>query len=108
MLQCKNRKSDCYDQYINERITREEYLQYRKSVVEKQEELEQTITQLEERILEEKKRQKEHSNAENLNDYLLVEHLTREMVEELIESVYVYHNYSIHIQWKFKAFQQLG
>ncbi len=108
LLQCKNRKSDCYDQYINERITREEYLQYRKSVVEKQEELEQTITQLEERILEEKKRQKEHSNAENLNDYLLVEHLTREMVEELIESVYVYHNYSIHIQWKFKAFQQLG
>jgi Site-specific recombinases, DNA invertase Pin homologs len=108
-LKCKNQKMDCYDKYANEEITRQQYILQCEKIHVRQKQFQQLINTLTEKIIGEKKLKAERKVLPQdnlLRQYLEVDTLTREMVVTFVDSIYVYADNSIHIQWKFDEFRQ--
>lgn len=88
-----------YEDYINEKISKEEYLKLKA-------EKEQLITNLKNEIekmksisLQDKEKTEQ---CQVLKKYLKEDILTKEMVDIFIDKVYIYDKESIKIDWKFK------
>lgn len=95
-------KAILYEQMADGKFGREQYLVKREALSEKQDEIQQEMDKLEERL--QQIRQAEHSNMpkpETLLQYLQEESLTREMVDALVKCIYVYDEQSVHIEWLF-------
>lgn len=84
-----------YDLYLNEELTKESYLEKKKYLKNKKEELSVTLKEYRENTiflneLEEKK------------NHLKINKLTKEIVEYFINKIYVFEDNRIDILWKFK------
>uniref|UniRef100_UPI0029423815 recombinase family protein n=1 Tax=uncultured Tyzzerella sp. TaxID=2321398 RepID=UPI0029423815 len=88
-----------YEDYINEKISKEEYLKLKR-------EKEQLITNLKNEIEKVKNISLENKEIreENkiLRNYLKEDVLTKEMVDIFIDKIYIYDRENIKIDWKFK------
>lgn len=91
-----------YQDWKNEDITREEYLTYKKSYEEDLEKLKQNIENLKKE--QEQKSQNEITNKwlETLKKQKKIEKLSRDIILELIECIYVHENGEITIRFKFE------
>lgn len=99
----KEQKAKLYDLLVEQEITRESFRKKQALLSRRQTESEQQCENI----------QKELSRLEGilyssqlkeqqLQDYGSMKELTREMVETLIDCIYVFDSSSIHIEWKFE------
>ena len=91
-----------YENFVEELITKEEYLEYKNRYERELEELEKHRSLL----LEQMKLQKEENGkfdawVESFKDYINIEELTRAVVLELIDKIEVNCDSSITIYYKF-------
>lgn len=98
----EEQRAALYDDYADEKIDRESYLAGRDCLTVRQEEIENCINELQIELdkaeaIAGSDRPKENS----LKHYLKADVLTREMVTELVDCIYVYTDRSIRINWKF-------
>lgn len=98
----ENFKKTLYQDWKNEDLTREEYLTYKKSYDEDLERLKQNIENLKKE--EGKKSQNAIKNKwlETLKKQKKIEKLSRDIILELIECIYVHENKEITIKFKFE------
>ena len=84
-----------YELYLNEDLTKEDYIQKKKFLQEKEEELNLLLAQ--------------HTNEntffdelKQIKDHLKINNLTKEIVDYLINKIYIFEDNTIEILWKFK------
>lgn len=99
----KEQKAQLYDLLAEQRISRETFQKRQVSLSRREREAERQyetshkeLTRLERLVYTNQAQEKELRNCLNIDT------LTREMVEALIECIYVYNHKSIHIQWRFE------
>ena len=98
----RERKLQLYEQMADGKISKKEYQNWQEKLSCKQEADERECGRLEEQLRKLKYlADMGEEQGKQWRSYLNMEVLTREMVEELIECIYVNPDKSIHIQWKF-------
>ena len=98
----RERKLQLYEQMADGKISKKEYQNWQEKLSCKQEADERECGRLEEQLRKLKYlADMGEEQGKQWRSYLNMEALTREMVEELIECIYVNPDKSIHIQWKF-------
>lgn len=97
----ENFKKALYQDWKNEDITREEYLTYKKSYEEDLKRLKQNIENLKKEE-QNKQNEKENKWIETFQTQKKIEELSREIMLELIECIYVHENGEITIRFKFE------
>ena len=97
----ENFKKALYQDWKNEDLTREEYLAYKKSYEEDLKRLNQNIENLKKEE-QNKQNEKENKWIETFQTQKKIEELSREIMLELIECIYVHENEEITIRFKFE------
>lgn len=96
-------KRKTYDNYMEELISKEEYIRYVSEYEEEIKELQNQRSVITDRVdLQQKSDERHDEWAEAFKDYMNVKTLTRDMVLELIERIEVYEDGSITIYYKFR------
>ncbi len=88
-----------YEDYINKKITKENYLKMKAEKEISINILKEEIQELNNKFLQNKNMEKESSI---LKKYLKEESLTKDMVDVFLKSIYIYDNNTIRIEWNFK------
>lgn len=97
----KTFKEKTYQNYLEELLTKEEYIRYTKNYDRQLEEIEFQKEKIgKDKELTEKKQENKWLNR--FLEYIHVEKMTREMVLELIDFIEVNRDGSIQIQYRFK------
>lgn len=98
----KERKAQLYDLLAAQKISKEMFQERQDLLSRQQKEAEQQYetSQLESARLE-RIVYTDQLQEKTLRNYLSINALTREIVESLIDCIYVYNDKSIHIQWRF-------
>lgn len=96
-------KRKTYDNYMEELISKEEYIRYVSEYEAEIKELQNQRSVITDRVdLQQKSDERHDEWAEAFKDYMNVKTLTRDMVLELIERIEVYEDGSITIYYKFR------
>lgn len=99
----KKFKKKSYDSYMEEIITKEEYVAYVKEYDNQILELNRKLEKLQERIDIQQELDAQYDEwVEQFIDYIHIEKLTREIVLELIEKIEVNHDGSINVFYRFR------
>ena len=99
----KEQKAQLYDLLVDEKIDRADFKEKQGLLTKRQSDMEQIQQKLQtelsklERLISSKKMEEQQ-----LQDYVSTKELTSDMVETLIECIYVYNGSSVHIQWRFE------
>ena len=99
----KEQKAQLYDLLVDEKIDRTSFKEKQSLLTKRQSDMEQKQKRLQaelsklERLISSKQMEEQQ-----LQDYANMEELTSEMVDTLIECIYIYNDSSVHIQWRFK------
>ena len=88
-----------YEDNINKKITKENYLKMKAEKEISINILKEEIQELNNKFLQNKNMEKESSI---LKKYLKEESLTKDMVDVFLKSIYIYDNNTIRIEWNFK------
>jgi len=95
-------KAELYDAMADEKISREQYQHKREKLSREQADIEQQMERLNtERIELQGKLAAAHQGEPKLMQYLQTDTLTRQMVVDFIDCIFIYNDKSIHIDWKF-------
>lgn len=95
-------KAELYDAMAEEKISRERYLQERDKLSREQAGMVCRLKEAEEQLAELRGKMAAARQGEpKLISYLQTDTLTRQMVVDFVDCVYVYDNKSIHIKWTF-------
>ena len=95
-------KAVLYEQMLDGELDRQQYLQKRTILTEKQDHIKLQIQKLEEKMTEQEQQKKEIPPDSMINLYLHAEKLTREIVDAFVDCIYVYGDERIHIDWRFQ------
>ena len=95
-----NYKQSLYEDWKNEDITKEEYTEYKKKYNLKQELIEENIRKLKE---EKKENKKENTLLKELKEKNQISKLTRNIISELIQCIYVKEDGSLRIKFNYKS-----
>ena len=95
-----NYKQSLYEDWKNEDITKEEYTEYKKKYNLKQELIEENIRKLKE---EKKENKKENNFLKELKEKNQISKLTRNIISELIQCIYVKEDGSLRIKFNYKS-----
>lgn len=96
-------KAELYDQKACGKLTCEQFLQKRDILSKEQEAMEQEADRLVGELAKRKARIADIGQGEaKLKQYLKTDELTRQMIKDFVDCIYVYNDKSIHIQWKFQ------
>ena len=95
-----NYKQSLYEDWKNEDITKEEYTEYKKKYNLKQELIEENIRKLKE---EKKENKKENNLLKELKEKNQISKLTRNIISELIQCIYVKEDGSLRIKFNYKS-----
>lgn len=95
-----NYKQSLYEDWKNEDITKEEYTEYKKKYNLKQELIEENIRKLKE---EKKENKKENNLLKELKKKNQISKLTRNIISELIQCIYVKEDGSLRIKFNYKS-----
>ena len=102
ILKINNLKRCLYEDWKNEDITREEYLEYKKKYEQDIERIKNVISNLEEQKQKEENDINENSKwIEDFKKYKNISELDRDIITELIEFIEVYEDKKIKIHFKF-------
>lgn len=93
-------KLELYEDLKNEIITKEEYIQYKKKYETELEIIEKNIENLEKEL---NKKENKNEWIEKLKKDKKMTKITRNILEELIEAIYVYEEGKITIKFKFNC-----
>ena len=95
-------KAELYDAMAEEKISREKYRQERDKLSRGQAEMAQRAEAAEAELTELRSKLAAAKQGEpKLIRYLQADALTRQMVVDFVDCVYVYNDKSIHIEWSF-------
>ena len=95
-------KAELYDAMADEKISREKYQQEREKLSREQEDMAQRAEAAETELAELRGRlDVAHRGKPKLMRYLQADTLTRQMVVDFVDCIYVYNDKSIHIKWTF-------
>lgn len=96
-------KSGLYMDWKTGEITKEEYHHMKESFVIKEKDLRESIAQLENEIVEsEKKHDESNEFIAHFKKYKKIEELDRKILDELVDTIYVYEEKRIKIVFKFR------
>ena len=95
-----NYKQSLYEDWKNEDITKEEYIEYKNKYNLKQELIEKNIRQLKE---EKKEDKKENNLLKELKEKNQIAKLTRNIISELIQCIYVKEDGSLRIKFNYQS-----
>lgn len=96
-------KKKTYQNYMDEIISKEEYLAYRKEFGNQINELKKNLAHLKKQLAEQDKLHSAYDEwAEKFRNYIDIEELTREIVLELIEKIEVNADGSLNIFYRFR------
>ena len=105
----QERKALLYERLAEGEVNRAEFCKVQEMISNRQKDTQQEYDEVQKEL-----RQLEciadhgRMQKEELEGYLGVKELTREMVEEFVECIYVYSDGLIHIQWKFEEGKREG
>lgn len=95
-------KQKTYQSYLDELITKDDFKQYTKRYDKELHEIEDEILKLKKRMEDSQELDLEYQEwVERFSEYVNIDCLTREIVLELIERIYVYEDGSICIHYRF-------
>lgn len=100
----KQQKMELYEQYVEEKITRQTFMEQKQKYAEKEKQYLGKVQELQSEILEgEEEKRKEKSESIHLFlKYKGLEELSYEVLHELIEVIYFYDPEHIEIIWKYR------
>lgn len=100
----KQEKMELYEQYVEEQITRQEFVARKQKYIEKEGKYLDKIQELQNRILEgEEQKKKEKSEGFHIfQKYRELDELSYEILHELIEVIYFYDPEHIEIVWNYR------
>ena len=102
ILKINNLKRCLYEDWKNEDITREEYLEYKKKYEQDIEKIKEIIENLDKQKEKQEKVTDNNSKwIENFKKYKNISELDRDIITELIDYIEVYENKKIKINFKF-------
>ena len=92
-----------YEKYHEGQMNQNQFMEAKKQLEEKRERLQKRVQKLEELINGEKEiLMKKNVPVEQMLKYLGYEKLTREMLEEYVQGIYVYDDGRVEVKWKEK------
>lgn len=95
-------KAELYDAMADEKISREKYRLEREKLAREQEDMARRAETAEAELTELRGKMDAANQGETkLMRYLQADTLTRQMVVDFVDCVYVYNDKSIHIKWTF-------
>lgn len=95
-------KAELYDAMAEEKISREQYRHQREKLSREQADMERLINRLEIELVELQGKLAAAKQGEpKLLHYLQTDTLTRQMVVDFVDCIYIYNDKSIHIDWMF-------
>ena len=95
-------KAELYDAMAEEKISREKYLSQRERLSREQDDMERLVGRLQAELSELQSKLSAAKQGEpKLLEYLQTDTLTRQMVVDFVDCIYVYNDKSIHIDWTF-------
>lgn len=98
----KERKAQLYDLLAEQKITRDAFKKKQEQLSKQQENAQHQFSSAQKELAELERILYSNQMQENqLESYLNVNSLTREMVKALIDCIYVFDDKSVHIQWRF-------
>lgn len=96
-------KAELYDAMAEEKISREQYLHQREKLSREQADMERQANRLKAELDELQGKLAAAKQGEpKLLQYLKADTLTRQMVVDFVDRIYVYNDRSIHIDWTFR------
>ena len=82
-------------------MNQNQFMEAKKQLEEEKERLQKRVQELDELINDEKEiLMKKNVPVEQMLKYLGYENLTREMLEEYVQGIYVYDDGSVEVEWK--------
>ena len=101
-IKIQNRQN--YEKYHEGQMNQKQFMEAKKQLEEERERLQKRIQELEELINGEKEiLMKKNVPVEQMLMYLGYEKLTREMLEEYVQGIYVYDDGRVEVEWKSLA-----
>ena len=98
-IKIQNRQN--YEKYHEGQMNQKQFMESRKQLEEERERLQKRVQELEELINGEKEiLMKKNVPVEQMLKYLGYEKLTREMLEEYVQGIYVYDDGRVEVEWK--------
>ena len=98
-IKLQNRQN--YEKYHEGQMNQKQFMEAKKQLEEERERLQKRIQELEELINGEKEiLMKKNVPVEQMLKYLGYEKLTREMLEEYVQGIYVYDDGRVEVEWK--------
>ena len=98
----QERKAILYDKLVDGEISREEFQKSQETLTYQQEKMQYQLNGLQKKLAQlECITGVGREGKKHWKEYLGAKELTREMLEALIDCIYVYQDKSIRIQWKF-------
>ena len=99
-IKIQNRQN--YEKYHEGQMNQNQFMEVKKQLEEERERLQKRVQELEELINGEKEiLMKKNVPVEQMLKYLGYEKLTREMLEEYVQGIYVYDDGRVEVKWKF-------
>lgn len=101
----RKRKQQIYEDWKMDKITEEQYYEYTQDYVEERESVESEIKKSKERVAEIKQNSERAINnlwAEKLGQFREINILTKSMLDELIDEIFVYENRRLKINFKYR------
>lgn len=101
----KKRKQKIYEDWKMDKIDEEQYYEYTQDYIEERENIESQIKQTKELVTEIRKNNEKANNnlwAEKLGQFRDISVLTKNMLDELIDDIYVYEDRRIKINFKYR------
>lgn len=101
----KKRKQKIYEDWKMDKIDEEQYYEYTQDYIEERENIESQIKKTKELVTEIRKNNEKANNnlwAEKLGQFRDISVLTKNMLDELIDDIYVYEDRRIKINFKYR------
>lgn len=101
----KKRKQQIYEDWKMDKINEEQYYEYTRDYIEEKENIESQIKQTKELITEMRQNNENATNnlwAEKLGQFKDIKVLTKNMLDELIDDIYVYEDRRLKINFKYR------
>lgn len=99
---CKIQKRRLYEKYVSGDLPQKEYLLEKEKVFQKEEQYRKRADETERMLLEVSRQKERECELQGIAKFVNLESLSREVVEELVDTVYFYDPEHIEVIWNFK------
>lgn len=97
---CRAEKMELYEKYIAGGLSKEEYLQQKGRMAQKEKGYKEQAEEIDKRLSEYTKQKERSSELKGLAKYVNLDSLSRGIVEELVDTIYFYDPEHIEVIWR--------